>query len=96
MKGSDALLLDDCLTRGDVASAWLVWSAAAEEALADAFRLAGGPVPQGGSVLGLGCVWLRTVWLGGPQVRGGLGSCLVMVGMLGMCSCIGTLPCSLA
>ena len=34
--------------------AWLVWSSAAETALADAFRFAGGPVPDRGLVLGRG------------------------------------------
>ena len=91
MKWSDALLLRDCLMRGDVTAAWLVWSAAAEEALADAFRLAGGSVPDKGLVLGRGCVRGRAVTLGGPRIRR-LGVMLVMLWMLGMCSCIGTLP----
>ena len=41
------------LAAGDPTAAWAVWSAAAESALADACRLAGGPMPLGG-VLGLG------------------------------------------
>ena len=45
------------------------WSTAAEKALADAFQLAGGPVPSRGLVLGRGMVRLRTVRLGGPIVR---------------------------
>ena len=73
MKRSDALLLRDCLMRGDVTAAWFVWSAAAEEALADAFRLAGGSVPEKGLVLGRGCVRWRAVTLGGPRIRGARG-----------------------
>ena len=42
----DALRLDDALFLGDVSSAWMVWSSAAEKALADAFQFAGGPVPD--------------------------------------------------
>ena len=34
------------LHAGDVSRAWLVWSSAAETAPADAYRFAGGPVPQ--------------------------------------------------
>ena len=48
--------------------AWMIWSSAAESALADAFRLAGGPVPTRGLVLGRGMVRIRTVRLGGPIV----------------------------
>ena len=54
---------------GDVSRAWMVWSSAAEKALADAFQLAGGPVPSRGLVLGRGMVRMRTVRLGGPIVR---------------------------
>ena len=36
-------------------SAWLIWSSAVEAALADAYRFAGGPVPDNGLVLGRGC-----------------------------------------
>ena len=54
---------------GDVSSAWKIWSSAAESALADAFRFAGGPVPTRGLVLGRGMVRIRTVRLGGPIVR---------------------------
>ena len=50
-------------------SAWMVWSSAAEKALADAFQFAGGPVPDRGLVLGRGMVRIRTVRLGGPVVR---------------------------
>ena len=45
------------------------WSTAAEKALADAFQLAGGPVPGRGLVLGRGMVRMRSVRLGGPIVR---------------------------
>ena len=67
MSREDALGLDEALLRGDVSRAWMVWSAAAEKALADAFRFAGGPVPT--RVLGRGLVRIRTVRLGGPIVR---------------------------
>ena len=67
--GEDALNLDEALLSGDVSSAWMVWSSAAEKALADAFQFAGGPVPSRGLVLGRGMVRMRTVRLGGPIVR---------------------------
>ena len=67
--GEDALGLDSALLCGDVSSAWMIWSSAAESALADAFRFAGGPVPTRGLVLGRGMVRIRTVRLGGPIVR---------------------------
>ena len=35
MSREDALCLDEALLRGDVSSAWMVWSSAAEKALAD-------------------------------------------------------------
>ena len=54
---------------GDVSRAWLVWSAAAEAALADAYRFAGGPVPIRGPVLGRGSAWLRVVRSEGPKVH---------------------------
>ena len=69
MSGEDALCLDDALLHGDVSSAWMVWSSAAERALADAFQFAGGPVPVTGLVLGRGMVRMRTVRIGGPGVR---------------------------
>ena len=65
----DALQLDESLNAGDVSRAWLVWSGAAEVALADAFRFSGGPVPTGGLVLGRCSALLRVVWLGGPLVK---------------------------
>ena len=69
MSREDALGLDEALLRGDVSCAWMIWSSAAEKALADAFRFAGGPVPARGLVLGRGMVRIRTVRLGGPIVR---------------------------
>ena len=65
----DASCLDEALLLGDVSSAWMVWSSAAEKALADSFQFAGGPVPDRGLVLGRGMVRIRTVRLGGPIVR---------------------------
>ena len=46
----DALLLDEALRDDDVSSAWLVWSGAAEAALADAYQFAGGSCPGWGPV----------------------------------------------
>ena len=66
MSREDALNLDEALLNGDVSRAWMVWSTAAEKALADAFQLAGEPVPSRGLVLGRGMmVRMRTVRLGG-------------------------------
>ena len=62
----DALSLDESLDAGDVSRAWLVWSSAAETALADAYRFAGGPVPERGLVMGRGTARMRTVCSGGP------------------------------
>ena len=42
MSRQDALLLDESLDAGDVSRAWLVWSGAAETALADAYQFSGG------------------------------------------------------
>ena len=63
------LLLDESLRVGDVSRALLVWSRAAETALADPFRFAGGPVPV--RCLGVGRVTarFRVVRLGGLEVR---------------------------
>ena len=69
MSREDALGLDSALPCGDVSSAWVIWSSAAESALADAFRFAGVPVPTRGLVLGRSMVRIRTVRLGGPIVR---------------------------
>ena len=41
MSRQDALLLDESLRVDDVSHAWLVWSGAAETALADACQFAG-------------------------------------------------------
>ena len=69
MSWNDALNLDGSLARGDVSSAWLIWSSAVEAALADAYRFAGGPVPDSGLVLGRRGFRSRSVRLGGPEVR---------------------------
>ena len=50
----DALNLDGALDSGDVSLAWMVWSSAVEGALVDAYRFAGGPVPDRGLVLSRG------------------------------------------
>ena len=68
MSRDDALDLDSALDHGDVSRAWVVWSSAVEAALADAYRFAGGPVPDRGLVLGRGVFRPRTVRLGGPKV----------------------------
>ena len=49
--------------------AWLVWSRAAETALADAYYFSGGPAPCHGLVLGRGIARFRHVRLGGFKVR---------------------------
>ena len=69
MSREDALGLDGALLCGDVSSAWMIWSSAAESALADAFRFAGRRVRARGLVLGRGMVRIRTVRLGGLIVR---------------------------
>ena len=71
MSHRDALLLDESLDAGDVSNAWLVWSRAAEAALADAYRFSGGPLPSRGLVLGRGSASFRVVRLGGHQVQKG-------------------------
>ena len=53
----------------DVSHAWSIWSSAAEAALVHAYQFAGGPVPDGGLVLGRGSFVPRTVKLGGSKVR---------------------------
>ena len=72
MSRQDALLLDECLNVGDVSQAWLVWSRAAETALADAYQFSGGPVPHGGLVLGHGKALFKLV-----GIRSG--RCVVML-----------------
>ena len=69
MSRQDALLLNVSLDAGDVSQAWLVWSGAAETALADACRFSGGPAPNGGLVLGRGRALFGVVRLGGHRVR---------------------------
>ena len=46
MSQVDAANLAGALREGDVSSALDVWSSAAETALADAYRFAGGPIPD--------------------------------------------------
>ena len=65
----DASLLNESLGRDDVSLAWVVWSRAAEAALADAYQFSGGPLPSRGLVLGRGSAVFRVVRLGGPWVR---------------------------
>ena len=65
----DATQLDESLDAGDVSRAWLVWSGAAEAALAEAFRFSGGPVPTRSLVLGRGSALFRVVRLGGHEVK---------------------------
>ena len=69
MSRHDALLLDESLDAGDVSRAWLVWSGAAEAALADAHRFSGGTLLSRGLVLGRGSALFRVSRLGGPPVR---------------------------
>ena len=69
MTRDDALNLDEALRNEDVSRAWDVWSSAAEAAIADAYQFPGGPVPDRGLVLGRGSLLVRTVRLGGPEVR---------------------------
>ena len=67
MAQADAARLGRATREGDV-SAWVLWSSAAEAALADAYRFAGGPILDRGLVLGLGTARCRVVGLGGPRV----------------------------
>ena len=69
MSRNDALLLDASLDSGDVSRAWLVWSGAAEAAVADAYRFSGGPIQYRGLVLGRGNALFRVVRLGGHKVK---------------------------
>ena len=69
MTRDDALGLDGALEDGDVSHAWSIWLSAAEAALADAYQFSGGPVPDRGLVLGRFAFLVRTVRLGGPEVR---------------------------
>ena len=69
MSRQDSFQLDRSLASGDVSRAWLVWSGAAEAALADAYRFSGGPIPSRGLVLGRGRAQFRVVRLGGSKVK---------------------------
>ena len=69
MSRQHASQLDESLDEGDVSRAWLVWSGAAEAALADAYQFSGGPLPGRGLVLGRGSASFRVVRLGGRKVR---------------------------
>ena len=69
MSRQDALLLDESLDAGDVSRAWLVWSRAAEAALADACQFSGGPLPCWSLVLGRESASFRVVRLGAHKVR---------------------------
>ena len=69
MSRQDALLLSASLDICDVSRAWLVWSRAAETALADAYWFSGGDAPCQGLVLGRGLARFRHVRLGVYKVR---------------------------
>ena len=69
MLRQDAFLLSGSLDVGDVSQAWLVWSRAAETALADVYCFSGGPAPCQGLVRGRGMARFRRVRLGGHKVR---------------------------
>ena len=86
MARSDALLLDASLRVDDLYRAWLVWSGAAEAAVADAYRFGSGLVPARGLVLGRG----SARW-GGPEVRKGAVAMLLMPMILVMSFRIRTL-----
>ena len=83
----DALHLDESLDAGDVSRAWLVWSEAAEAALADAYRFSGGPFLVGASFLVGGAFCFGTSNLVVIKF-GRLGVMLLMHMMLLMSSCI--------
>ena len=68
MARSVALLPDESLRVSDVSCAWLVWSGAAETAVADAYQFAGGPVPVRGLVVVRDTARFRVVRLGGPKI----------------------------
>ena len=69
MSRHDAIELDESLDAGDVSRAWLVWSGAAETALADACQFCGGLIPTKGLVLGRRSALFRIVRLGRHKVR---------------------------
>ena len=66
--GGDAGRIDNALLDRDSDRAWETWSAAAECALATAFREAGGPIPSGGLEGGRGRARLQSVRLGGKRM----------------------------
>ena len=62
--------LEANLAAGDSSAAWDTWAKAAERALADAYCLAGGPMPLGGVLrLGRGRLALVRERLGGVQLK---------------------------
>ena len=67
--GRMLFFLSESLDIGDVSQAWLVWSRAAEIALADAYCFSGGLAPCHGLVHGRGLARFRRVRLGGYKVR---------------------------
>ena len=83
MSRHDALQLDEPLRAGDVSRAWLVWSGAAETALADTYQFVG----SRGLALGRGVALFRVVRLGGIRF-GRLAVVLLMLMMLLMSLCI--------
>ena len=86
MSRHDALHLDVSLCADDVSGAWLVWSKAAEAALADAFRFSGGRLPS--RVWFLAGVAFCFALYGLAVIRfGRLGLILVMLLMLPTFSC---------
>ena len=67
--------MDEALQGGDISQAWLVWSHAAETALVDAYRLAGGPERDRGVKLGRCAAQFSVVRLGGPKMRSARARC---------------------
>ena len=57
MSLQDALWLSESFDAHDVSSAWLVWSSAAEAALADTYRFSGGPITSRAWFLGCADWW---------------------------------------
>ena len=83
MSRQDAIQLDESLRDGDVSRAWLVWSGAAEAALAEACRFAWSPIPALFLVVAVPCSGL----LGLEGIKfGRLVVKLLMLMMLLMCS----------
>ena len=71
----DVFRLNEALQGGDISQAWLVWSHAAEAALVDACRLAGGPEPERGVKLDRGAAQFSAVRLGGPKMHSARARC---------------------